>query len=117
MLSKSTHGATSSFHALPSSTLVVKTRSPKPRSTDSMNADWCKRRGTLSFQSSIEQQRLGQSKVWSRLMWGQCILGMALPCSLEEFGAIWSLIRGTVLWTLWIAINARVFRNERWPQD
>jgi hypothetical protein len=45
--------------------------------------------------------------VWPRFTWGQCILGMALPRSLEELGAIWLLIRGTVLWILWIAINAK----------
>jgi hypothetical protein len=36
---------------------------------------------------------------------------------MQELSSIWSLIRGTVIWILWLARNAKVFCNELWTQE
>ncbi|BBN08618.1 hypothetical protein Mp_4g13040 [Marchantia polymorpha subsp. ruderalis] len=52
---------------------------------------------------------------WPRLTWEQCLLGMDLPAHLLGFQRTWSLLRGSVLWVLWLRRDAQVFQNATWP--
>ncbi|KAG0625649.1 hypothetical protein M758_2G071300 [Ceratodon purpureus] len=51
---------------------------------------------------------------WPRLTWAQCLLGTALPSYLQPFQHLWSLLRGSTLWVIWIHRNAQVFSATRW---
>jgi hypothetical protein len=46
----------------------------------------------------------------------QCIFGSKLPNRLKEAKHLWSLIRGSILWVVWIDKNAICFSQEVWPQ-
>ncbi|PTQ44839.1 hypothetical protein MARPO_0018s0030 [Marchantia polymorpha] len=55
------------------------------------------------------------SKPWHILSREQCVLGKPLPLHLQKVSRSWTLIRGTVLWILWIQRNPFNFHNHRWP--
>jgi hypothetical protein len=57
-----------------------------------------------------------QREPWPRLTWSQCLFNEPLPAPLTSVQDIWTLIRGAVLWILWLRRNAIVFRHERWNQ-
>lgn len=52
-----------------------------------------------------------------RLTWQQCVLGYDLPAHLQSGRTVWSLIRGSVLWVIWIRRNASVFKDVQWPKE
>jgi hypothetical protein len=60
---------------------------------------------------------VNQHEPWNRLSWRQCILGTPLSHDFSDLQDVWSLIRGTVRWLLWIRQNAWDFRRERWHEQ
>lgn len=54
---------------------------------------------------------------WPRLSWAQCVLGVDLPPQLEIYQHLWSLLRGSAIWVIWISRNAHVFTTNRWTQE
>lgn len=58
-----------------------------------------------------------QPQPWPRFSWTQYLLGAALPPQFEQNQPMWSLLRGSTLWIIWIRRNAHVFTTTRWTQD
>lgn len=56
-----------------------------------------------------------QSMPWTLFTWEQCIMGTPIPAQFQAFAGTWSLIRGVILWTIWVQRNQWVFNNNRWP--
>jgi hypothetical protein len=54
---------------------------------------------------------LGQ---WDSLTWHQCVLGSKLPHKLKRGTTLWSLLRGSIIWTTWIDRNAWSFQHDNW---
>jgi hypothetical protein len=52
---------------------------------------------------------------WPMLTWQQCLLASKLPHRLKRGKTIWSLIRGSILWIMWLDRNAKSFSDEDWP--
>ncbi|KAG0566579.1 hypothetical protein KC19_7G074200 [Ceratodon purpureus] len=55
-----------------------------------------------------------RTQPWPMLTWEQCLLGTNLPPPLQDLSETWSLIRGAVIWIIWICRNACVFHDHRW---
>jgi hypothetical protein len=51
---------------------------------------------------------------WPGFTWQQCVLGSDLPVRLHDGRIFWSLLRGTVLWTIWQDRNDLLFQNDPW---
>lgn len=51
---------------------------------------------------------------WLMLTWKQCILDDPLPPKLQEYAPTWSVLRGSVLWTVWLQRNHIIFHDCRW---
>lgn len=69
---------------------------------------------TWEFANTILQVLLGSSRTsmsWEWLTMEQWPLGMDMPAHLLELQRTWSLLHGSVLWTLWLRRNVRVFTN------
>lgn len=54
---------------------------------------------------------------WAAPQWKQAILEEELPRQLAKFKAIWCLLKGTCLWTIWIQRNAMVFDEQVWSDS
>ncbi|KAG0555167.1 hypothetical protein KC19_12G149200 [Ceratodon purpureus] len=52
-----------------------------------------------------------------RFPWFLCIFGKGLPRRYRPFTHLWSLLRGTVMWTAWLRRNALVFQDAWWSTD
>ena len=53
---------------------------------------------------------------WTPMSWQQCLLGFELPGPIRHLQGMWSLLRGSVLWIIWIRRNTCVFANVRWSR-
>ncbi|KAG0605466.1 hypothetical protein M758_9G061800 [Ceratodon purpureus] len=51
---------------------------------------------------------------WPAFTWRQCLFGTELPPRFQAVTSTWSLIRGAVIWTIWLCRNACVFNDHRW---
>jgi len=60
-------------------------------------------------------QILAVTGLWPSLTWQQCILGSKLPRRLKHGTPMWSLFRGSMIWTIWLDHNAIYFNNNPWP--
>lgn len=58
--------------------------------------------------------RRGHTGPWEAFHWKQVILEEELPQKLKRFKSIWSLLKGTCMWTIWIHRNALVFDHQLW---
>ena len=58
-----------------------------------------------------------QHPLHTRLSWQQCILGAPLPAHLRAVNDMWALIRGSIIWCIWLRRNAAVFANNHWPPE
>ena len=47
--------------------------------------------------------------------WKMCIFGKLWPWKYKPKEHIWSLLQGVILWQSWLACNAKVFSNNKWP--
>lgn len=57
------------------------------------------------------QQKEGQ---WDPLVWQQCLLGSPLPRKLRKGKKLWTVLRGSVIWIMWIDRNADCFADGKW---
>lgn len=48
--------------------------------------------------------------------WKQGLFNDRLPRRFQPVQAIWELLRGVILWTLWIEPNDLVFNGSKWHQ-
>lgn len=51
---------------------------------------------------------------WSRLLWQQCLLGSPLPPKLKKAKTILAVLRGSVMWCVWLDKNASIFTEVPW---
>jgi hypothetical protein len=51
---------------------------------------------------------------WDNLTWQQCVLGSKLPHKLKKGTALWSILRGSIIWTTWLDRNAQCFQQDNW---
>ena len=58
-----------------------------------------------------------QSPADHLINWKQAIFATRPSCRLKPVSGIWSLARGTALWTIWIARNDVVFNQENWDNE
>lgn len=75
-------------------------------------------REAWSFATTVIHRLLGHgpdTMPWPQLSWQQCLLDFELPRMLCLGHNTWSLIRGCVIWVIWIRRNAAIFKNTRWP--
>ncbi|KAG0596295.1 hypothetical protein M758_UG240800 [Ceratodon purpureus] len=54
------------------------------------------------------------TRPWPSFSWEHCLFGTALPLRFTDFQGTWALIRGTVIWTIWLCRNACVFNGHQW---
>jgi hypothetical protein len=54
---------------------------------------------------------------WPNFTWQECILGTKLPRRFANATLLWSLLRGSVLWLIWLARNSTVFQALPWPPE
>lgn len=69
---------------------------------------------TILYHAAQEPQA---SMPWPKLEWPQCLLGAELPPQLQSTATLWALIRGVVVWTIWIWRNAAIFANDPWSPE
>ncbi|KAG0601729.1 hypothetical protein M758_11G135700 [Ceratodon purpureus] len=72
------------------------------------------------YASTIFFQHSGVSRPsmpWEPLTWDQCLMGTDLPARLRPRQTTWSLLRGSVLWLVWLRRNSGVFQNQLWPVE
>lgn len=51
------------------------------------------------------------------LVWQQCLLGSPLPRKLRKGKTLWMVLRGSVIWLIWLDRNADCFSDTKWtPQ-
>lgn len=52
--------------------------------------------------------------LWPNLSWEQCVFGESLLLPLQHLFQSWTLMRGAILWVLWIQSNQFIFHHHRW---
>lgn len=74
---------------------------------------WCFAQTVFNLVMDV-QRRDG---MWDPLTWQQCLLGSSLPRKLMKGNKVWTVLRGAVIWIMWIDRNADCFADEKWtPQ-
>lgn len=53
----------------------------------------------------------------NRFDFQQCVFGTQLPSRYHAVRTIWSSLRGSVLWIMWISRNSKVFSQSNWALD
>ena len=51
---------------------------------------------------------------WAMFTWQQCVMGSRIPRKFREASGLWSLIRGSTIWLIWIDRNAICFQRDLW---
>jgi hypothetical protein len=72
------------------------------------------------FATSVIHHVTGHRKdahTWNHFSWEQCILGVDLPPPFRPYQHLWSLLRRSTLWIIWIQRNMHVFTAQRWTRE
>lgn len=51
---------------------------------------------------------------WDPFVWQQCLLGSPLPPKVKKDRMIWKVLRGFVIWLIWLDSDADCFSDEKW---
>lgn len=54
---------------------------------------------------------------WTRPRMKSAIFAARMPRKLYKIRRIWLLLRGIVLWSIWLARNDMVFNRQKWPSQ
>ena len=56
----------------------------------------------------------GRHRRWAPLNWKQSIFSYRVPRRFRDVGRFWTLLRTTILWTIWLQRNDLVFSGIQW---
>jgi hypothetical protein len=59
----------------------------------------------------------GERGPWQLYNWKQGIFSNCIPHHFDKVKKIWMVVRGIVVWLLWLEYNDIVFNDIRWPRE
>jgi hypothetical protein len=59
----------------------------------------------------------GSRGPWRPLNWKQGIFYDRIPQRFDRVKKIWMVVRGTIVWQLWLERNDVAFNHIRWPRE